>query len=76
MAALNGYDRVTLGISYYDVPVKLTDSGSPPKSATYIVRVIIESNNDNDHSPGTKNVRGKPHILLENVAFKERLGGV
>ena len=59
MAALNGYDRGALGISYYDVPVMLTDSGSPPQSATYIVRVIIESNNDNDHFPGTKRVRGK-----------------
>ena len=57
-AARDGYIRTDLGFSYYDLPISLSDDGSPPMSQVQTVRIIVESRNDHDHFAGTKRVKG------------------
>ncbi len=52
----------------YHMPIVMKDSGTPPRTGTNTLTIIIGDKNDNRHYPGHKdifvyNYRGKRHYV-------------
>lgn len=41
---------------FYDIPIRITDSGEPPQSGTSVLRVIIGDVNDNEAQDGSSEI--------------------